>query len=181
MRNPFFPRYLRERKYFFWITLFIAIHLGISSYQVDRNTSGLTLMSFKKGNWFLPYHRHLIEAIFLATICFAVRILFRLRYQGKESTLKRKILCRHILYLSLIFIEFVYTLTEMYNDEVRDLIKAKFPVPDRELQNHLDQWYFNSTVAFLLPVLPILVLRACEPYVFQEIKVQVKRLKCSKR
>lgn len=115
MRNPFYPRSQREKRYYFWICLFIVIHLSITAYQVEHNTYGKFLTSFVKGNLFLPYHRHLVEAIFAATLCLALGILFRLRFQGKSSNLKRKILSRHILYLLLFFLEFVYTELEMYS------------------------------------------------------------------
>lgn len=83
-------------------------------------------MSFKPGHWFLPFHRHLIEATFLATILLAIGILFSLRFQGKESSLKRKILSRHIVYLFLFFLEFAYTILEMYGFEISEKIKKRY-------------------------------------------------------
>lgn len=83
-------------------------------------------MSFVKGSWFVEYHRHLIEAIFLVTILLAIGIMFRLRFQGKQSNLKRKILVRHMLYLLLFFLEFLNFLIEVYVSSFENAIKNKY-------------------------------------------------------
>lgn len=83
-------------------------------------------MSFVEGSWFVEYQKHLIEAIFLVTILFAIGIIFRLRFQGKESNLKKKILVRHMLYLLLFFLEFLNYLMEVYASSIDKAIKEKF-------------------------------------------------------
>lgn len=115
MRNPFYPRSKRETTYSIIVVLILLTHFSITVYNVDKNSGGDgLLMEFKKNAWFVDYVRYFIISIFLATLGIAVAILVKLRIQKKKSSLKRKILQRHILYLFFFFFEFCYTLLELY-------------------------------------------------------------------
>lgn len=83
-------------------------------------------MDFKEGSWFINYQRKLIETIALITICMAIGIMFRLRFQGKRSNLTRKIFQRHIFYLILFLIELMYPLRELYKNEIDEAINEKY-------------------------------------------------------
>lgn len=118
MRNPFYPRSSRETRYYLIIFVIFLLELALISYQVHTHGNGFNLTAFKDGGWFLNFHRHSLEAVFVAIILLAVGIMVKLRYQGKGSNLKKKILTRHIAYLALFLIVFLYTILELYSTQI---------------------------------------------------------------
>lgn len=108
-------------------------------------------------------------AIFIVTILLALIVLFRLRYQGKLSVLKTKILKRYVLYLFLYFFQLISFTLQLFSKSIIGSFSQE------KTQKRLTS-IFSIVVgfSFFVPIVPIIFLFTCEPFVYYDVRQQVR-------
>jgi hypothetical protein len=97
LRNPFYPRGSRTYKYYVILFLTLMMSSGTSIYTYSHNT--FTLEVYDK-IWPLNAQVKWLVLAFLATTVFSIgMVTCRLLKPGTSRALRRKVVCRYILYL----------------------------------------------------------------------------------
>jgi hypothetical protein len=102
LRNPFYPRSRRAKKYFFILFIMLVLSLSVSSYTYSTQT--FTLLVYDNNLYPLSlFMRVTIISFLISTVYVIPMIIWRLCQPGTSRSLRNKVIQRYLVYL-LIFL-----------------------------------------------------------------------------
>ena len=148
MRNPFYSRNKRERRFLVIISFTIFIICPYVFYFTVHNDVGLDLYHHLRNSPIILLQKILMIVICSITGITALLVIIRLGSQGTSSDLKEKIYKRHIAYFGFYYLMIGTIMAKLflYNSD-NDALKL-----------------LNGGI-YYMATLPIAFLRLYEPYV----------------